>query len=77
MLTRIDLALPIQRKMIAVLANQNMRQQPWPGYARAIGRLGASACTCSRTSCSSAWCARANHYETGGHVLQHLGDIFA
>lgn len=36
-LTRIDLALLIQRKMIAVLTHQNVRQQPRPGHAQSDG----------------------------------------
>jgi hypothetical protein len=29
----VDAGLPIERKMVAVFADQNMRQQPWPGLA--------------------------------------------
>ena len=75
-LTRIDLALPMQRKMIAVLTHQNVRQQPRPGpatrdrSARCFGLQDAIALRAAQLGTHVTY-----HHEAGGHVLQHLRDI--
>lgn len=74
----IDLALPVQGKVIAVLGDQHMRQQPRAGDSarnRAFRRLSLNQC---RTAGAGQFGAHmADHTEAGRYKLQHLSDVFA
>ena len=77
-LPRIDLALTIQRQMVAVFRHQQMRQRGWCGATawrrhrrcRSLGDGIARTAGKFRPHVT-------NHLEVARHVIQHLGDVLA
>jgi hypothetical protein len=77
-LTGVDLALTVEREMVGILRNQNMRQQARtsqsarnrPARCRSLHDPFAAPTT-------QLGAHMADYLEAGRHVLQHLGNVFA
>ena len=73
-----DTALAIERQMVGVFVDQNIRQQAGPGRPRSIGRDGNGACVKpSQPRARHAWPHDAVHDEPPRHILQLFGHVLA
>lgn len=73
-----DLALPIERQMVGILAHQHTGEQPGTGTAALDGSGGQR--RLGEALAARAGQARAHdpvHHEPAGHILELLGHVFA
>lgn len=75
---RIDRGLPVERKVIAKLRGQHVRQQPRSGEST-LDRPGRRGCLHDPVTSSTAepGTHMTDYLEAGWQVLEHLGDVFA
>src|ERR1700676_3551362 len=74
----VDLGLAIQRKMVTILRDQYMREQPRPSHTtlqRAAWRRGLHDALTTRTC--QLHSNVPDHDEALGYALQHLGDVLS